>query len=140
MGILDFLGGAIKPITDLVDNLTTTDEEKAEAKAKLQLIQNDLTSKYLELEAKTVEAKEKVMIAELNQSDNYTKRARPTVLYAGLLIMFINNVVLPWIAYFKDSLATLPPINLPSEFWLAWGGVASVYAFGRSKEKLQGKL
>jgi len=76
------------------------------------------------------------MIAELNQSDNYTKRARPTVLYAGLLIMFINNVLLPWIAYFKTGLADIPTINLPSEFWIAWGGVASVYAFGRTKEKL----
>ncbi len=28
MGIFDFLGSIIKPITDLIDNLTTTDEEK----------------------------------------------------------------------------------------------------------------
>ncbi len=137
MGVFEFLGGAIKPITDLIDNLTTSDEERAEAKAKLQLIQNDLTSKYLELEAKTVEAKEKVMIAELNQSDNYTKRARPTILYGGMFIMFINNAILPWLAFFKGM--KLPTINLPSEFWIAWGGVASVYAFGRTKEKLQGK-
>jgi len=83
---------------------------------------------------KEIEAKAKVMIAELNQDDNYTKRARPTVLYAGIIIMLINNVILPWISYFKGL--QIPPINLPSEFWLAWGGIASVYSFGRSKEKL----
>jgi hypothetical protein len=31
MGVLDFLSGVVKPITDLIDNLTTTDEERRKA-------------------------------------------------------------------------------------------------------------
>ena len=34
MGVLDFLGSAIKPITDLIDNLTTTDEERGKLKTQ----------------------------------------------------------------------------------------------------------
>lgn len=135
-GILDFIGGLIKPVTNLVDDLTTSDEERALAKAKLLEIENQLTSKYLELESQVVQAKQNVMVAELNQTDNYTKRARPTVIYGGLLILLINHVLLPWIAYFKEGVEKLPTIDLPTEFWLAWGGIVSVYAFGRTREKL----
>ena len=32
MGVLNFLGGIVKPITDLIDNITTTDEERGKLK------------------------------------------------------------------------------------------------------------
>lgn len=132
---MSFLQSLIKPVTDLIDDLVTTDEEKSVLKNKLTEIQNAHDAKVLEYEAKIAEQQSKIMIAELQQDDLFTKRARPTVLYAGLIIMLINNVILPWASYFKGL--TVPAIELPSEFWLAWGGIASVYAFGRSREKLQ---
>ena len=135
MGILDFASEIVKPVTDLIDNLTTSDQEKLELKNKLTEIENVYKSKLLEYESAIAESKKEVMLAELKQEDLYTKRARPTVLYAGLVILFINNVLLPWVSYFIGY--NVPTINLPSEFWLAWGGVAGVYAFGRTKEKLR---
>ena len=36
MGVLDFLSGIVKPITDLIDNLSTSDEERGK-------LQNELT-------------------------------------------------------------------------------------------------
>lgn len=131
--IFGFVKEIIKPVTNMVDELTTTDEEKSKLKNALTSIENNVTLKYIELEAKTVEAKRDVMVEELKQDDKYTKRARPTVVYAGLVILFINHVLLPWITFFTGS--TLPNINLPAEFWLAWGGVCGVYAFSRSTEK-----
>jgi len=135
MSIFDFISSAISPITNLIDNLSTSDEERLKAKNKLQQIKNQFAVDLQNFQTKEIEAKAKIMVAELNQDDNYTKRARPTVLYAGLIIMFVNNVLLPWLSFFKGL--QVPAINLPSEFWLAWGGIASVYAFGRTKEKLQ---
>ena len=134
MGIFDFLGGAIKPVTELIDNLSTSDQEKLELKNRLLEIENSYKAKILDYESKVVESQKEIMVAELQQDDLYTKRARPTVLYAGLIILLVNHVLLPWLSYFRGM--TVPSIDLPSEFWLAWGGVAGIYAFGRSREKL----
>ena len=134
MSLLNFISDAVSPLANMVDKLSTSDDERLQARNKLEAIKNKLAVDMQSFQEREIEAKAKVMIAELNQDDNYTKRARPTVLYAGIIIMLINNVVLPWISYFKGL--QIPAINLPSEFWLAWGGIASVYSFGRSKEKL----
>ena len=50
-------------------------------------------------------------------------------------MLFINNVLLPWYAYFHSAGGALPSIELPTQFWLAWGGVTGAWAIGRSVEK-----
>lgn len=79
-----------------------------------------------------LQAKERVIVAELNQGDNYTKRARPTIIYAGLFIIFAN-----WLASAVAAIGwpavDLPP--LPTELWVTWGAVTGTYAIGRSAEK-----
>jgi len=34
-------------------------------------------------------------------------------------------------------LPTLPVLSLPPEFWLAWGGITSTWAIGRTVEKVK---
>lgn len=78
-------------------------------------------------------AKQNVMVAELQQGDNYTKRARPTVIYTGLFVIVFNYVIVPLI---KDlNGLKVDPYALPIEFWVAWGGTVGVYNLGRSMEK-----
>lgn len=77
--------------------------------------------------------KRDVMVAELQQQDTYTKRGRPTIIYAGLTFIFIVHVLFPCLAFFTGR--PVPDLVLPSEFWLAWGGICSVYSIGRSSEK-----
>jgi len=85
--------------------------------------------------------KKDVMVAELNQGDSYTKRARPTVVYFGLVVIAVNHVINPWLAYFVslffENTPALPDIQLPGEFWIAWGGICSVWCIGRSAEKIK---
>jgi len=96
------------------------------------------------------DAKSKIMVAELNQGDNYTKRARPTVVYGGLAMIGINYVLFPFLARLvaagslwlgaageltSTMTALLAPLPLPGEFWVAWGGVVSTWVLGRSLEK-----
>jgi hypothetical protein len=82
----------------------------------------------------------------LNQGDLFTKRARPTVVYFGLVVILLNHVLNPWLAYFvtifMEKAPALPNIQLPGEFWVAWGGICSVWCIGRSAEKIKasGKL
>ena len=98
-------------------------------------------------------AKASIMVAEMSQGDNYTKRARPTVVYGGLVMIFLNYVLFPavgrgvvlWHTFadqfsveqltaIADATVALP---LPSHFWLAWGGIVSTWVLGRTVEKKQ---
>jgi hypothetical protein len=95
-----------------------------------------------EHENKVVGAKAQVMVAEMNQDDKYTKRGRPTILYGGLPIIFLNHVLFPAAAWlievFAAKAAALPNLQLPDQFWWAWGGVCSIYVLDRSAEKMGG--
>ena len=105
--------------------------------------QTEITKLIEQRENKIVDAKAAVMVAEMNQDDKYTKRGRPTILYGGLLIIFLNHVVFPAAAWFSalfmaQPMPALPNLDLPSEFWWAWGGVCSIYVLGRTNEKTGG--
>ena len=92
--------------------------------AKFLAVQNEAMAE--------LQAKERIIVAELSQGDNYTKRARPTIIYAGLFIIFAN-----WLAGVIAALGW-PSVDLPSipvEFWVTWGGVTGTYSIGRSAEK-----
>ncbi len=91
-------------------------------------------------ETALVTSQRDIITAELNQSDNYTKRARPTLVYAGLVFIALIHVILPIIAWGAlmisgEPLDNMPSIKLPPEFWWAWGGVCSTWIIGRTAEK-----
>jgi hypothetical protein len=97
-------------------------------------------------EAELVTAQRDIIVAELQQSDNYTKRARPTIMYAGLFFVLLNHVLIPianrimeWRMIVADrpvlDLYALKPLELPEDFWWVWGGVCGLYVLGRSAEK-----
>lgn len=99
-------------------------------------------------ESSIIDAQKSIIVAEMQQGDNYTKRARPTVVYAGLAFIALVHVILPFalkiIAVFMiDSLTPeqlsdlkdLMSIKLPGEFWAAWGAVVSIWSIGRSSER-----
>ena len=79
------------------------------------------------------EAQKSVMVAEMGQGDTYTKRARPTIVYAGLLFIFLVHVAFPIITYISGR--ALPELSLPTEFWWSYTGVCGVWIMGRSMEK-----
>jgi len=103
-----------------------TDAEKAQAELGLQEM-------LQQREARLTEATKSIIVAEMQQGDSYTKRARPTIVYAGLLFIFLMHVFLPGYAFFFNK--AVPTLTLPEEFWWAWGGVCSVWVIGRSTEK-----
>ena len=95
-----------------------------------------------------IQAKRDIIVAEMNQGDNFTKRARPSVIYMGLAFIGMVHVIVPCITKlivaFKSTsitaaqltaISSIGDISLPSEFWIAWGSVVSIYSLGRSAEK-----
>jgi len=80
-----------------------------------------------------LQAKERILVAELTQGDSYTKRARPTVVYAGLAFIFINYCLVPIIG--KLFAVDIPELSLPKAFWAGWSGIVATWSVGRSFEK-----
>jgi hypothetical protein len=103
-----------------------TDAERTTAQIQLQ----EMLDKR---ETALIESQKSIIVSEMQQTDNYTKRARPTLVYAGLLFIFLVHVIFPIAAFYTNK--PTPEISLPPEFWWAWSGVCGVWIIGRSAEK-----
>lgn len=136
----------IEKVGDTADKLFTSKEELESFKIELKKLENEAQAKAIdhslqvekmiheaEMEAKDMQ--KTVITEELKQDDKFTKRARPSVIYFGLVAVALNHIILPYIAFFTEK--TIPEINLPGEFWWAWGAVVGVYAGGRTMEKMK---
>lgn len=115
-----------------------------EEKAKAQL---DLETLIGERDQKVAEAKASIIVAEMQQGDKFTKRARPMVVYSGLVFIGLVHVAFPLIASIVQIFCSvrgitntliLPSLTLPTQFWWAWGSVVSVWELGRTWEKANG--
>lgn len=121
------VGSVIKEVGDVADKFITTSGEKAEFRAKLEEILQKRDSEIEQTIRAELSAQKEIIVAELNQGDNYTKRARPTIIYAGLILAFLNYTILP--------LFSKAALGVPPDFWFVWGGVAGWYVHSRSAEK-----
>ncbi len=137
MGLdLTGIGSVADFAKSLVDRFlpkSMTAAEKAEKQIQLQAV--------LERRENTVvEAKKSIMIAEVQQGDNFTKRARPSIVYFGLFAIGLVHVIFPIVAWIVlattgETATQMPKISLPPQFWATWGGVCSIWIIGRSVEK-----
>lgn len=125
----------VTSVGDVVDRFTLSKEEKQEFKLEIQSRMMKLEGELEETYRKELDARQEIIKAELAQGDSYTKRARPTIVYAGMLFIFLVYVIVPVIAYISGA-EKMPEIQLPNEFWWAWGTVVGVYGVGRSAEKM----
>lgn len=135
--ISDILGSSfgktIEGIGTIVKKFVTTDQDRIQAELELKTILQKRDSEVESTMRKQLEAKERILVAELQQGDKFTKRARPSVVYFGLGIIFINYCLIPIIQYWREMPITV--FNLPTEFWAAWGGIVATWSIGRTAEK-----
>lgn len=150
-GIMNLLGGGVmesaldfaKTQLDKIFPPQMTQEQKMTAITTM-------ASAIEKRDSSIAEVKGNIMVAEMQQGDNFTKRARPSIIYTGLAIVALNYAVFPiftWIVRcialiggveVMDQIPAPPQLNLPVAFWGTWGGVAGVYAIGRTAEKKGG--
>ena len=126
-------GKLIGEVGDAIDQFHTSGEEKQAFKLELESL---LQKRDSEIEATIrteLQAKERVLIAELQQGDNFTKRARPSLIYTGLVMIVFNYCIIPTIQLLLS--VTVQPFELPAEFWAAWGGICATWVIGRSAER-----
>lgn len=149
MSIAGLLAGKTLPaIGAIVDSLHTSAEEKAAANVKMTQIMLEAAEVMEATVQQQIVAQKDIMVAELQQGDAYTKRARPTLVYYGLYFIAANYVLFPMIvrgsgimaAFFHGAISpeqmaaiadASQPLQLPEEFWWAWGSAISVWSLGR---------
>ena len=137
--MLSTVAGVIaKPLLDLVDDLFTSDEEKAEAKRKLMEMQQ---KGELEAVAQQLSA----ILAEANSADPWTSRARPTFLYLMYLIILlcvVGGVLSIWwpadVLTAADGMAALLRA-IPTELYTLFGMGYLGYTGARTFDKWRGQ-
>ena len=130
-------GGIVDTIGNVADKFIQTPDEKAAFKVEIEKVLQKRDSEIEQTIRAELQAKEKIIVAEMTQGDNYTKRARPTLIYFGLVVIAFNYCLVPVIQLLMT--VDVVPFDLPAEFWMAWGGAVSVYSVGRSMEKRGGR-
>lgn len=128
------VGALVEQVGNVVDRFHLSAEEKQRFKLELEALLQRRDSEIEETLRSELEAKERILVAELEQGDGFTKRARPTVVYAGLGFIFFNYALVP--ALGRLGGAEVPPLELPAEFWWGWSGIVATWSVGRSLEKM----
>ena len=142
MGVLDFLSGVVKPITDLIDNLSTSDEERGKLQNELTKIENEFLGKALEYESKLLDSQSRVVEAEakgqtpLKRSGAGLAAKEPAYRQAGwrpiTMLTFLILVVCDsfgWLAF-----------RLSNEAWILLQIGLGGYVIGRTGEKIVEKI
>ena len=149
MGIASLLGEGLgsfaEKVGGVVDRFVHTKDEKAAFKLEMEKLLQARDSEIEKTIQKELDTAATVISAELNQGDNYTKRARPTIIYTGLLMFVLNSIIMPKLAVLAAFITNpenqlivinaLQPVDIPAEFIFAWGGVVAIYSGGRTLEK-----
>lgn len=158
--VSEFISGSganiVDSLTEAVDTFVTTKEEKEKLKQELFRIKEETRQnqrnflvrmeELAQQREKEVEetirmeldAKKHILMAELNQGDRYTKRARPTVVYVGLIFIFLELLGLRYIIMHHMNIGADIIASSDQVFKMflgVWGSVLGVYSIGRSAEK-----
>lgn len=132
MSLLDILGTIVKPVTDLIDSLTTSDEERLKLKNELFKIENVIKAKILEYEARLAEAQQKVLVAEA-QGESWMQRNWRPLLMLSFGVIIVNNFILA--PYLGAMFGFKIILEIPPDMWdLLKIGIGG-YIAGRSVEK-----
>jgi hypothetical protein len=129
--LVDALGG-------VVDRFVTTGDEKNKFKIEAAALIAARDSELEQTLRVEIDAKARVIEAEMQSGDKFTKRARPSIVYVGLAAVGWNYVLLPTVLRVATLFATnvdISPMELPVEFWATWGGVSGTWIIGRSAER-----
>lgn len=128
MILLDIVKNAIKPITGLIDDLHTSEEEKLTAKTALLQVEQQLAAAVLGYEAKLAEERGAIIRAEAAGHSFLQRNWRPIIMLLFGYIIAHNWVIAP--------IFGVPYTPVPGDLWdllkIGLGG----YVIGRSAEKI----
>ena len=127
MAVLDFLSELVEPVTNLIDDMHTSEEERLQVKARLFEMQSTMAAQVLGYETRLAEAKTKVITAEAQGASWIQRNWRPIT-----MLTFLALVV-------ADTFG-LTQFRLAEEAWTLLQIGLGGYVVGRSAEKVIPKV
>ena len=126
-GLLGGKGGALKQITNVIDELHTSEEEKLDKKILMQRIQQKLAEKQLDVNAK-----------EASHRSVFVAGWRPAIGWCGAGALFFEFILSPcieWYARFSGLDLTAPEIQTGPLLAIVTSmlGVAGMRSFEKAK-------
>lgn len=137
LGAGELASSVIKPLFDIVDDLFTSDEERAEAKRKLLSEEGQRRIRDLQVRLSAI-------LAEAESKDPWTSRARPSFLYIIYLMILMSIPMGVLSAFHPDISARIVAgmqgwLNaVPDSLWALFGAGYLGYSAARSWDKAKG--
>ena len=122
------VGEIVESVGGVIDQFHTSKEEKHAMRMAVEQVVTERMAVVQKAAASRFEMVASVIQSEMQSGDAYTKRARPTLVYFGMVMIFVNYLVVPM---FGNE-----AFELPLEFWAAWGGTVAIWSVGRSAERI----
>jgi hypothetical protein len=129
MNLIGLLSEVFKPACELVDEMHTSDDERLQAKHRLTELYLGFISQALASEAKRMDAKAAVIVAEAKSTNLLTSSWRPVTMYAFLIML-----VCWWFGWIDTPQAATPEV-LEELFSLLKIGIGG-YIGSRGVEKV----
>ncbi len=126
--IITQITGLFTHALDIVDSLTTTEEEKLKLRNELIKIQGDITGKIIEYEKQIVDAQARVIQAEATGHSWLQRNWRPITMLVFVFIVFYNFIFAP--------ITGLKALPTPEQLWSLMKLGITGYILGRSGEKI----
>lgn len=96
MSVLGIITGAIGAVTNLIDELVTTDEEKGVIKNELRRVENMFAEKVLDYESKILAVRANIIMTEA-KGDSWLQRSwRPITMLTFLSLVVLHHA--GWLA------------------------------------------
>lgn len=139
-----FSGGAkdiLEGVGELADRFITTDEDRLRFLHEAEKLITERMKARSDAAQAQMQASERVMVAELQSGDPYVSRTRPMLARWGLYTIMFNYAAVPLVSRFAAVLGAdveIGPLEMPTEFWVAWGGVVGTWTLSRGFEKASG--
>lgn len=123
MDIFNFLGGLVKPVTGLIDELHTSDEEKMKLNNKMMVLQNEISTQVFSYETKLMQIQGDVIKAEATGGSWLQRNWRPITMLTFLVLVVCDSF--GWLEF-----------RLSAEAWTLLKIGLGGYVIGRSAEKI----
>lgn len=131
MGIAEIIAGIIGPVSKILDDAFTNDEERAAAQLAFMQMQVQMGAKLLEYETARMEMQQKIITAEATSQSWLTRMWRPIT-----MVTFLMMLVSYWLGYTPPNITEALVQDLFGLIKLGLGG----YVIGRSAEKVVPKI